>query len=298
MKRIFTLLLCAAVLLSFSACSKAKEPAPTPTKLPTAAPTTEPPATESAFVPIVPVDNDKAAFLITGVEDTPHAGMQLQVQCVNKTDHAMMFSWDLVSVCGYMYDPMWSVEVAGNKAANSAVDLDTFALEKMGIESVDEVTFTLRIYDSEDWMAEPYVEEPFTVYPTGLDADTAVSPERPEIAGQQVVAEDENLRFVIEGIDHAAPSYESVLVYMENNTDRNLMFSWDLVSVNGKMLDPYWATAVSAGKKACSEVTFSRTDLEKNGIKDISEIEFTLTVSDYDDWSAEDLLKTEYTYTP
>ena len=292
MKQFFALLLCAAAVLGLSACSKA--PAPPPTTAPTAAPTTAP--TAPPFVPITVVENDSAAFLIIDAAQTEHAGMQLQVQCVNKTDRALMFSWDMVSVCGYMYDPMWSVEVAAGKAANSTISLDTLALEKMGISSVDEITFTQRIYNSEDWTEAPIIEKEFTVYPTGLDADTAVSPVRRDTQGQQVLAENEDLRFVIEKADDSKPSSYRLQVYLENKTDKNLMFSWDLVSVNGKMLDPYWAMGVAAGKKACSEVIFNRADLEDNGITDITEVEFTLTVSDYDNWSGEELLKEVYTY--
>ena len=300
MKQLIALLLCGAVLLSFSACSNAApptEPQPAPTEAVTAAPT-EPPATEPAFTPIVPVNNESATFAIVGMHVTEHAGTQLQVQCVNKTDTALMFSWDMVSICGYMYDPMWSVEVAAGKTANSTISLDTYTLEKMGIAAVDEITFTMRIYNSEDWTEDPIVEEAFTVYPTGLDADTVVLPNRPVSEGQTVIVDDERIRFVIERNDNTKPTRYGIWVYMENKTDNNLMFSWDLVSVNGKMIDPYWAMAVSAGKKACSEVSFSRTDLDSNGITDISDVEFTLTVSDYDNWRADDLLKAVYTYKP
>lgn len=297
MKQFLALLLCAAVLFGFSACSKAAAPPPTVQTVPTTLPT-EPPATQPPFDPLAVVDNDSAAFRIVGAEHTEHAGMQLKVECINRSEQALMFSWDMVSVCGYMYDPMWSVEAAAGKTANSTIYLDTFALEQMGITSVDEITFTMRIYNSEDWMEDPIVEEAFTVYPTGKDADSVVYPDRPATEGQTVIADDENVRFVIEKADDSKPSRYSLWVYLENKTDKNLMFSWDLVSVNGKMLDPYWAMAVAAGKKACSEVIFNRTDLEEIGITDISDVEFTLTVSDYDDWSADDLLKAVYTYKP
>jgi len=224
--------------------------------------------------------------------------MQLHVQCVNKTDRTLMFSWDMVSVCGYMYDPMWAVEVAAGKTANSSVDLDTYALEKMGVVSVDEVTFTLRAYDSENWMEAPIVQESYTIYPTGLTAETLVLPQHPDSASQVVIAEDENVRFVIEDVNVEDSTEYILSVYMENKTDRNLMYSWDLVSVNGQMIDPFWATYVAAGKRACSEISFFRSDLEESGIADVSDIEFTLMVSDYDNWEAGPLLEETYTYNP
>ena len=307
MKRFFALLLCFVLLFSFAACGSSDAPAPTeaavpvttpatevpaPTQAPTEAPT-EPPAEMTA---VTLLDNGDVSFTVTKVENSEHLGMMLHVSCVNKTDRALIFSWDMVSVCGYMYDPLWSVEVAAGKSANSTVDLDTYALENMGISSVDEITFTLRIFDSENWMEAPIAEDVFTIYPTGLTADTLVLFPRPETAGQCVVAEDENIRFVIEAVEESAVGY-TLQVYMQNKTDRNLLYAWDLVSVNGMMIDPFWAACVAAGKRACAQISFPRSDLENNDIAAITNIEFTLIVSDYDDWSADNILEKTYTYT-
>lgn len=312
MKKQIGLLLCAAILLCFTACGGSDAPAPTdavisatppateavlPTQAPTEAPT-EPAVVRAPFENVVLVDNENVAFTVVKAEDSTHLGMQLQVQCVNKTSRTLMFSWDMVSVCGYMYDPMWAVEVAAGKTANTTIDLDTYALGRMGIDSVDEITFTLRIYDSENWMDEPIVEDVFTVYPTGLSAETFTVPPQAFSEDHVVIADDENVRFVIEGVTDEGASGYTVHAYLENKTDRNLLYAWDLVSVNGKMVDPFWGATVGAGKRACCEITFFRSDFEQNGITDVSDIEFTLTVSDYDSWESGDLLKGTYTYNP
>ena len=308
MKRIFVLLLSILMLLNVAACGKSPEepkadatvPATIPaesTEAPTVAPTT-PPVTIVDSDENALIDNENVTFAITSIEDNAHMGMQLQVQCVNKTDRTLLFSWDMVSVCGFMYDPFWAEEVAAGKTANSTIYLDTYQLEKMDVASVDEISFTLRVIDSENWMEAPLVEEAFTVYPTGLNADTLVLPNRAPTDGQIVLVDNENLRFVIEWADSESASAYTVYVYAENKTDRNLMYAWDLVSVNDLMIDPFWAVSVAAGKKACSEVTFYRSDLEANGITEVSKIEFTLLVSDYDDWEADYLLEESYTYQP
>lgn len=307
MKRLSILLLCGAILLNVTACGSSNVPSPTEDSvfatvaatdpvLPVQTPT-EAPAQSTAMEETVLVDNDAAAFLITKVENNDHLGMRLHVQCINKRDRALMFSWDTVSVCGYMYDPLWAVEVAAGKTANSTIELDTYALEKMGIVSVDEISFTLRISDSENWMEEPVVLEACTIYPTGLSADCFVPPVHPEPAGQTVLADDENIRFVIEGMEETN-SAAVLRVYLENKTDWNLMYSWDLVSVNAMMIDPFWAMSVAAGKRACAEISFPHTDLEAKGIEDISEIEFQLIVADYDHWDTPNLLEQRYTYHP
>ena len=313
MKKMTALLLCIAMLLTFAACGSSGEPAPTDaptvsatdpaeetvasTNAPTDTPT-EPVDTRSEMGETVLIDNEQVSFTVKSVETNDHMGMQLQVQCVNKTENNLMFSWDMVSVCGFMYDPMWAEEVAAGKIANSTVYLDTYALEKMGIVSVDEITFTLRIFDSENWMEAPLVQEVFTVYPTGLSAETLMLPQREETRGQSVIVDNENVRFVIEWADAEDAAEYTVYVYMENKTDRNLMYAWDLVSVNGFMVDPFWSATVAAGRKACSQITFFRSELEANGIEDVAEIAFKLTVSDYDNWEADFLLEESFTYIP
>ena len=316
MKKMLTLLLCFAVLLSFAACGGSKdsgtvdatvsatipatqtqEPTQVPTDAPTEAPT-QPPVAPAVMSETVLVDNDLVTFTVQRAEASDHAAMLLHVQCVNKTDRALLFSWDKVSVCGYMYDPFWVVEVSAGKTANSTIELDTFRLEQMGVDSVDEISFTLRIVDSENFMETPLVQQAFTIYPTGLNAETLQLPQRKPTEGQVVIADDENIRFIIEKADTANASEYVLSVYAENKTDRDLIFSWDMVSVNGYMIDPFWAASVTAGKKLCSEVTFYRSDLESNAIEAVKNIEFTLLVSDYDDWEADYLLKNTYTYNP
>lgn len=313
MKSFFALLLCAVMLLSFAACGGFEEPAPTdattsatvpatqPSDTPTDAPTeapTQPPITRTEMAETVLVDDENVTFTVVKAENNEHAGMQLQVQCINKTDRALLFSWDMVSVCGFMYDPVWAEEVAGGKTANSTVYLDTFELEQMDVTSVDEISFTLRIVDSENWMEAPLVQEAFTIYPTGLTADTVKLPSRAPTEGQTVIADNDQIRFVIEWANEEDPAEYTLSVYMENKTDRNLMYSWEMVSVNGQMVDTFWSTSVTAGNKACSEVIFSRSELENKGIADISEIEFTLIVSDYDDWESPNILEDTYNCQP
>ena len=89
-----------------------------------------------------------------------------------------------------------------------------------------------------------------------------------------------------------------VKVFLENKTDKELMFSVDQVSVNGYMCDPLWATTVAAGKKANEQITFFKSDLEENNITKVEEITFTLNVYDNNDWTAEHLVTETFTIKP
>ena len=116
-------------------------------------------------------------------------------------------------------------------------------------------------------------------------------------AVEKVFVDDENCMFKISGIDPDNMWGYTLKADLENKTDKNLMFSFSDVSVNGYMCDPFWATSVQSGKKAKSDISFMTSELEELGVEEVEEIEFTLTVYDEDDWSAPHLVEETFTYT-
>lgn len=311
MKRIFTMLFAAALLLSLAGCGgepaettvateppvTAAQPTAQATEEPTQAPT-EPPAKAYPMARTVLVDDENCAFTILGATCNDYTGMEIQVACQNKTEKTMMFSWDAVSVCGYMYDPHWAQEVGPGETVDSIVSIDTYALEGFGILSVDEISFHLYIFDNDNWMDEPFADSYFDIYPTGLTADTVSYPHRENVPGETVIADDRNLTFIIECADTADDLAFTLHCYLENKTDSTVMFSWDAVAVNGCQLYPGWAETVAPGKSAYSDVVFYRSDLAENGIGEVSQIEFNLIVSDYEDWASGYLMDSIFTYEP
>ena len=86
--------------------------------------------------------------------------------------------------------------------------------------------------------------------------------------------------------------------YLENRTDKTLMFSWSDVSVNGFMVDPFWAEEVAPGKRCYDGISFSKSGFEQNGITKVEEIEYTLRIYDSSDWKADDVYKETLKYKP
>lgn len=306
MKRLFILMLCLCLTLSLAACGKKAEtppPAPTapglilnpdPTDPPVVIPTEpEPslPATDLAA-------DDRCSFTITGTEMNEHLGLQIHVLCENNSDRPLIFSWNNTSVCGFMYDPLWAQEVAAGKKANSTIGVDTYALERIGINSVDEVSFTLTVQDSEQFMEAPIVEQSYTLYPTGKDADTVKLPRYRHREGETVIVDNEDLTFIIYEVDDELADYYTLHCYAANRTGKNIMLFWEDVSVNGFMVNPFWTAGIAAGKQVYSEIIFFRSELEKQDIEVVQDIEFRLQVSDTDDWSADYLYDEVFTFKP
>ena len=311
MKKLFVLLLCLALTAGLCACGAA--PAPTeaplfPTEAPAAADATEAPTdgapkvdesqTQQENLQLELYRNEACAFTVTETEYNEHLGLQVHVLCENNSDNTLLFTWNNTAVCGYMYEPYWAEEVAPGKKVNSTIDFDTYELEQMGINSVDDITFTLSVIDTENFLDAPLVNQGFRIYPTGKTADQVVYPEYVHKNGETVIAENDVLTFIIEDVEDEVSEFYTLNCYLANHTGKNLMISWDSVSVNGFMVDPFWATSVAAGMQAFSQINFLRSDLEEQGIEDVSEIEFTILAYDADNWDADYLLSETYTFNP
>jgi hypothetical protein len=153
------------------------------------------------------------------------------------------------------------------------------------------------VYDAVDWSKE-YVEDSFAIYPTGLRAEEVIRPERRTTATEQVFVDNDEICFMIlEQEDDDIWGY-TLKCYLENKTEQSLIFSWDDVSVNGYMIDPFWAGGVAPGMRSYREISFAASDFEENDISEVEEIEFTLRAYDSDDWFADDVFKETMTYNP
>lgn len=242
-------------------------------------------------------DNESCIFTITDVEMDDIWGLTLHAQCVNKTDKKLMFTIEDASVDSYSIDPFWAEEVTAGKTANSDISFSKDSLEKCGIKSADEITFTLKVYDSDDWAADPFYKGESTIYPTGKTQDEIVYPEYTPAENAQAIVDNDQVLFSVEGAEKDDIWGYELHVYLENRTDKKLMYSWDDVSVNGVMSDPFWATTVPAGKKEYTDISFS--SLDDDGVTgDVESIEFKLKIYDSDDFTADSLVEEVYTITP
>lgn len=245
------------------------------------------------------VDNEYCTFKIIKAEEDNFWGFTLKAYCENKTsDKSLMFSIDDVSVNGYMCDPFWAEQVAAGKKSNDDITFSSTSFKEIGIDTADEITFSLRVHDYDDWMADDFVHDVFTIYPTGLDAASVSYPARRSTSSEKVIVDNDDICFII--LENTVDSIwgYTLKCYLENKTDKSVMFNWDDVSVNGFMIDPFWAREIAPGMRGYSDINFSDSEFEENGITEVEEIEFTFNVHDSDDWFANDLFDEVCTYAP
>lgn len=282
MKKIATLLLVLVLTFSLAACGGEttidnNEPSGT----------SETKNNEISFTEVVAVDNAECSIKITEIDPNNMWGFTLKAQIENKSaDKTYMFSVESAAINGVQYDPLFASEVAAGKKSNENISFTSDELEKNGVGDYTDIELTFHVYDSNDILADAVAKETIHIYPYG--EDKAVKFVRQAQASDNVIIDNDNVTVVVIGYEDDEIWGYTVNLYLLNKTDKDLMFTVDEASVNGYMADPLYATSVSAGKCAFSNMSWSDTTLEENSITDIEEIEFKFKAYDINDFMGDD----------
>ena len=244
------------------------------------------------------VDNEDLTFIIIETYEDSIWGYSLKVYLENKTNSELMFALDDVLVNGYVISSLWANSVHAGVKDIDEISLSSLDMEDSGLTSVDKVDLYMRVYDYNDWMADDLINDIYTIYPTRLTEEEIISPERPSSDNEYLVVDNEDFKFIIiETYDDSIWGY-SLKVYLENNTDSILMFTWEDVLVNDFAIDPFWAKELVPNSKAVISISFFESDFEENGIEIVDKIDFILKIYDSMDWMADDLINSSFIYRP
>ena len=276
-----------------SSGSESTAPSESTATTPSETEATEEPA---SFEEITVVDNDACAIRITELDPNSRRGCTLKVNLENKsTDKTYMFSVAGASVNGVQTDPFFASEVAPGKKSVDSISFSDDVLKDNGIDFTD-IELIFRAYDSDDWSADDVARETVHVYPYG--EDRAELFERTPQSTDNVIVDNEYVTATVIGYEKDDFGYYEVLLFLQNKTDAEVMFSVDEASVNGFMVDPFWATSVLPGKCAFDSISWSHRSLEESGITEVEEIEFLFRAYDYNDWTADDFTNETITLHP
>lgn len=242
-------------------------------------------------------DDDKCKFTIKSIDPKGFVGPDVLVDCENKTEDKVIFGWETVSVNGYMVNPMLFAEVPGGTTQAESVSIYQSDLDKIGIGSIDELTFRLTAYpDGEYDRANYYVDKDFTVYPTGKDAGSIEKIEREAGKNDEVVYDENGIKIVATGYNPKNQYDEKALeFYIENNSEEYYAITFSDVILNGdKSYDGGGYPSVAPGKKAYAAITFY--ELDKAGVTDISSVKFSYAIRPYFDILVDNVAQGEYEY--
>ena len=314
MKKILALFLAITILFTLSACAKTTESGEgistqsngnetAPNSKDEYSEETEQTSTpnnekiELSFAELVVVDNDDCMIKVTGIDEDSWLGFSLKVELENKSsDKNYMFSIDESSINGVAVSALLASEVSAGKKANDEI---TFYDDDADAELIGEFTdieLTFSVSDSDDWSADDIYSGSVHIYPYGeQNATTFVRTAQPE---DQILVDNEQITVIVTGYEWDDIWGYMANVFIVNKTEKTLMFSADDVSLNGYMVEPYFAVFVSGGKSAFESITWSEAALEENNITEVDEIELTLSVYDWNDWTADDIVNETFVLNP
>lgn len=204
-------------------------------------------------------------------------GIKLLIE--NNSDKTITVSCNALIVNNYMISDLFVAEVSPGKKSNETLTLSSSGLKTAGIETVGLVEVYFHIYDSESY--DTIVNTDCITIKTSAFADIK---NEPEISGTELYHAD-GIRIIGKTVDENSILGTSILLYCENNTEKDIHISVEEVSVNGFMIDSYFYATVYSGKMAWDDITIFSSDLEENDISVIEEVELKFHIYDADSYN-------------
>lgn len=243
-------------------------------------------------VPVIPTIEETVILEHEGVKVTAKEytadsiwgdGIKLLVE--NNGDKSVGVSCENVIVNDYMLTDFFSTTVAAGKKDNETLYLSSSELEAAGVTNVGKVEVQLYLYDADSYS---------TIYTGELVEIQTSEYANMDTTADNVGAElynENGVRIVGKYVNEDSFWGAAVLLYVENNTGRDITVSCEDLSVNGFMVDCWFYCDVVAGKKAVEEITLFDSTMEENGITSIEDIELVFTA--YDSNTYADIFKSE-----
>ena len=205
-------------------------------------------------------------------------GDGIKVLIENESEQDVTVGCDALIVNDYMIHDLFVSEIAAGKKANEVIYLSSSELKAAGIDTVGRVEIYFHVYDSDSY-DQIFNTDCVEIETSAIDMmDTTANDEGTELYNEG------GIRIIGKTVDENSFWGTAILLYIENESGRNVGISVDDMSVNGFMLTPYFSTTVYDGKKAVDDITLMSSELEENGITSIDEVELKFHIYDNDSY--------------
>lgn len=236
------------------------------------------------FEEITALDDENCCIKITGLDMEGEYGPELKIYIENKSeDKTYTVSIEHATINGIQADSFiyMGAEVAAQKKSNETIEIDEDYLEAYDIDKLTDIRLQFDVFESESW--EDVAGADVHVYPYGEENAEAYVREAKET--DKVLIDNEFVKVTAIGaeMDEEYGCYDLNL-YVENKTDNQVMFDAENVSINGYMIEAYWAVVLNPKTVGFSTMSWYSDELEENDISEVEEIEFELDAYDYDNY--------------
>lgn len=215
---------------------------------------------------------DGVKVTATGITEDSIFGAKVNLLVENNSDKDIGIGTDAIIVNDYMTSDFISITVTAGNKSNSSVTLLSSELEAAGIDNIGKVELYLHTFDPETYMREQS-SDCITLTMSGADTvDTETN------IGGTTLYDEGGVKIVGQYVDESSFWGSSILLYIENNTDQNIIVQNENLAINGFMVTSFMSQDVYAGKKAIADITLLESDLESNGITSIDNVETTFKI--------------------
>lgn len=221
---------------------------------------------------------DRDGLKITAKEyvDDSIWGEGIKVLVENSSQKNLGVNCKALIVNNYMITDLFSASVAAGKKSNETIYMTSNQLKAAGIENIGQIELYFHVYDSDNYDTV-FDADVVTIKTSAYDMMDVAA----EVTGT-VLYDANGIKVVGKYVDEDSFWGAAVLLYIENNTEKNIVVSCKDLSVNGFMVTALLYGDVYAGKKTVDDITLLSSDLEENSITKIEEIELSFHIYDSD----------------
>jgi len=198
----------------------------------------------------------------------------IKVEIENNTKKDLTVACRGLVVNGYVISDWFAEEVSSGAKCISEISLSSSQLRAAGIKKVGEVEIYFTAYGSN---YKNIFKNPVhtTIKTSNYDEmDTS-----PEITGTEVYNKN-GIRIVAQYVDEDSFWGAAILLYIENNSKKEVTIYLDKMSVNGYMVDGLMSTTIFPNRKSIDSVTIFGSSLTESDIESIDDVEMKLKIHD------------------
>lgn len=215
---------------------------------------------------------DGVKIKATGIDEDSLFGTKVNLLVENNSSKDIGIGCDAVIVNDYMISDVTSITVTAGNKTNDSITLLSSGLKEAGIENIGKVELYLRTFDPSTYMTQKS-SGCITLKLSGTEKTDTES----NIKGT-VLYDENKVKIVGKYVDESSFWGSSVLLYIENNSDKDIIVQSGDLAVNGFMVTSIMSQSVYAGKKAITTIDLLKSDLEANKITSIDKIETTFKI--------------------
>lgn len=217
----------------------------------------------------------------TGFEADGMFGPEIEVIVENNSQQNITVDVRNSSVNGYMIG-LGFIDVAAGETVIDAIQISKTDLDMCGIKTIADIEFNFLIYDSES--VNTIVESDMIKISTSASGSYV---QEYDDSGE-VLYEKNGIKIISKGLLEEGVYGADAMLYIENNSDKNVTVWTRHTSVNGVRIDPYIDGGIMSGKKTVTGMSFFSDDLDENGISAIETIETSFEIVEQNSWDTID----------